>query len=114
MAAFASQASVRSQWGKEHHLGTHTKSVRDQIHGDILLYDRELEAIDTPQYQRLRDLKQLGSSYYVFPGATHNRFEHCLGTGHLAGEMLSHLKVAQPYLDVRAELRNVLEPDWRR
>ncbi|CAG8845873.1 42103_t:CDS:2, partial [Gigaspora margarita] len=43
-----------------------------------------VEFIDTKAFQRLRDIKQLRNSYYIFPGACHNRFEHSLGTAHLA------------------------------
>ncbi|KAG6331004.1 hypothetical protein ID866_8084 [Astraeus odoratus] len=51
-------------------------------------------------FQRLRYIKQLGLTYYVFPGAAHNRFEHCLGVGHLARLMATHLKNAQPHLGI--------------
>ena len=40
-----------------------------------------LEYVDSEPFQRLRDLKQLGSAYFVFPGASHNRFEHSIGAG---------------------------------
>ncbi|KAI8801937.1 hypothetical protein BJ742DRAFT_661575, partial [Cladochytrium replicatum] len=70
------------------------------IHGHIELDETLLHFVDTPQFQRLRDLKQLGSAYYVFPGASHNRFEHSIGVSHLAGKMLSHLKLMDPALDV--------------
>ena len=51
----------------------------DPIHGHIELHPLCVRIIDTPQFQRLRYLKQLGSCYFVYPGATHNRFEHSLG-----------------------------------
>jgi len=51
----------------------------DPIHGSIELHWLLVKLIDTPQFQRLRRLKQLGASYYVFPGACHQRFEHSIG-----------------------------------
>ena len=77
-----------------------SKLIFDPIHGHISLDSSVLSFIDTPQFQRLRDLKQLGSSYYVFPGATHNRFEHSIGTHHLAERMLLHIQYHQPELDL--------------
>jgi HD superfamily phosphohydrolase len=61
---------------------------------------REIQVVDTPQFQRLRDLKQLGSSYYIFPGASHNRFEHSLGVSHLAGSLARRFSTSQGELDM--------------
>ncbi|XP_023186967.1 deoxynucleoside triphosphate triphosphohydrolase SAMHD1-like isoform X2 [Xiphophorus maculatus] len=77
-----------------------SKVFNDPIHGNIELHPILVKIIDTPQFQRLRNLKQLGGTYYVYPGASHNRFEHSIGVAHLAGELLQTLKEKQPGLGI--------------
>ncbi|HDN65563.1 MAG TPA: HD domain-containing protein, partial [Methanosarcinales archaeon] len=60
------------------------KVIRDPIHGYIELDEAALSLVDTPVMQRLRRIKQLGLTSFVYPGANHTRFEHSLGTYHLA------------------------------
>ncbi|MFO0946396.1 MAG: HD domain-containing protein [Planctomycetota bacterium] len=56
------------------------KTFRDAVHGDMQFDPVEMSVIDTPAMQRLRGIKQLGTSNLVFPSAAHSRFEHSLGT----------------------------------
>jgi len=56
------------------------KIIREPLHGDICLSDEEVRVINTYEMQRLRRVKQLGLKHLVYPGATHSRFEHSLGT----------------------------------
>ncbi len=53
--------------------------VRDPVHGSIHILAEEAPIIRAPFFQRLRNIKQLGFSEYVFPGATHTRFIHSIG-----------------------------------
>jgi HD superfamily phosphohydrolase len=53
--------------------------VRDPVHGSIHILPEEAPIIKAPFFQRLRNIKQLGFSEYVFPGATHTRFIHSIG-----------------------------------
>src|SRR3990167_1177821 len=48
--------------------------------------------MDTSIFQRLRRIKQLGLSHYVYPSAVHTRFEHSLGVMHLSGEVIERLR----------------------
>ena len=61
--------------------------VRDPIHDYIDLSSVEVKLVDTPAYQRLRWIKQLGPTNLVYPGANHTRHEHCMGTSHVVGKM---------------------------
>lgn len=59
--------------------------IRDPIHGPIEVSPQEKAVIAHPLVQRLRRVRQLGFAEEVFPGATHTRFLHSIGTMHLAG-----------------------------
>jgi len=61
--------------------------VRDAVHVFIGFDEDERRIIDSPPYQRLRHIHQLALTYNVYSGASHKRFEHCLGVMHLAGRI---------------------------
>jgi len=67
------------------------KTIRDPIHGTIVLSELELELIDTPQLQRLRHIKQNGLCYLIYPAMNSTRFEHSLGVMQLAKLAGEHL-----------------------
>lgn len=70
------------------------KRIRDPIHGLITFdFSNEVEKaawrlINTPEFQRLRRVKQLGVSEFTFPGATHTRLSHSIGVFHLARRLM--------------------------
>ena len=65
--------------------------VKDPVHQNIYLSDFEKRIVDTPEFQRLRRIKQLGVTYLVYPGAMHTRFEHSLGTMHMASRIAEQI-----------------------
>lgn len=78
-----------------------SKYLSDYIHGYMLFSRGVINFIDTPQFQRLRDLKQLGTTFLIFPGATHTRFEHSLGVAHLSSTWMERFKLSQPELEIK-------------
>ena len=65
--------------------------IRDPVHGYVKMTRVERDLVDTPFIQRLRRVHQLAGSYLVYPGAVHTRFEHVVGTMHLAGQIAESL-----------------------
>src|SRR5688572_12204491 len=80
------------------------KVIRDPLWNNIRVEPLAIRLIDTAAFQRLRYVRQLGLAFLVYPGAVHSRFEHALGTYHLARKALD-------MLGERGDLRDVGEPD---
>ena len=68
-----------------------SNTFRDPIHGYIGVFDWEKDIIDTPAFQRLRTIHQLGLTSYVYHGAEQSRFGHSLGVMHLAGRFVERI-----------------------
>jgi uncharacterized protein len=90
---------------------TREQRIRDPVHGLITFSNDKLDQLgwallDTPEFQRLRRIKQLGPADLIFPGATHSRFAHCVGVFHTARGLLGIIRreVGKAYDERRAEV----------
>ena len=64
------------------------KVLKDPVHKDIWLTKTEVDIIDSEDFQRLRYIRQLGTAFILYPGAQHTRFDHSLGTLHVAKKII--------------------------
>lgn len=76
-----------------------TKYIMDAIFNMIPIDSRLFQIIDTPHFQRLRYIKQLGTTYLCFPTASHTRFSHSIGAAYLASRVFDMIN--EPELDLR-------------
>lgn len=84
----------RAYWGE----------IKDPVHGYVYVTENEKDVIDTYPMQRLRRLRQLAGSEYVYPGANHTRFEHCLGVMYLAGKVVENPNLSRIVSDEEADM----------
>src|SRR5690606_37864377 len=66
-------------------------TIRDPLWNNVRVDSTAHALMDTPVFQRMRYVRQLGWAFLVYPGATHSRFEHALGAYHLAQRSLALL-----------------------
>ncbi|HIP62619.1 MAG TPA: HD domain-containing protein [Archaeoglobus profundus] len=71
------------------------KYIHDPIHGQLKIDDWLIKIIDTPEFQRLRRISQLGFANLVYPGANHTRFEHSIGTMHIARLLVERMDISE-------------------
>lgn len=81
--------------------------VKDPVHGYVYLTESEKTVMDSYPMQRLRRLRQLAGSEYVYPGANHTRFEHCIGVMYLAGKVLENPSISRIVTDEEAEVARI-------
>jgi len=79
--------------------------ITDVIHRSITLHPLCVQIVDTPEFQRLRGISQLGTVQWVFPCARHDRFQHALGVSHLASEWARQFQREQPELHISDQAR---------
>ena len=78
-----------------------SRNVNCPLHGFITLTKRMCMIVDTPEFKRLHNLRQLGITYIVYPSANHTRFEHSIGVSHLAKILAKSLQKHQPELEIK-------------
>lgn len=87
---------------------------RDPVHGFIEVSDEELKIIDSPPFQRLRNIHQLATTYLVYHGAEHTRFGHSIGVMHLTSRVFDSVVKKNPLLFSQDEKENECKVAWYR
>jgi HD superfamily phosphohydrolase len=91
---------ITRPWGLDAKWLKPSKTITEPVHQDVYLTEIERSFVDSRPVQRLRRVRQLGTTALVYPGATHTRFAHSIGT----------LRSAQDLLDAVLDQRNGPRP----
>jgi uncharacterized protein len=75
------------------------KTIRIAVSNDVRLTQLELDIIDSPTFQRLRQIRQLGPSFWVYPTALHTRFDHSIGVLAAVDNMIDAIRAATVHVD---------------
>ena len=86
-----------------------SRIINCPLYGFINITPRMGFIIDTPEFKRLHNLRQLGATYLVYPSANHTRFEHSLGVSHLAKKLLLSLKEKNPDKNITDDLIELVQ-----
>ena len=102
----------KKNWNMAENVRQEGKIIRDSIHGNIEVKGLFLELMELPELQRLHNIRQLGFTYLVYPGANHTRLEHSLGTCFVARRMADMLDIESPAFIASALLHDIGHPPF--
>lgn len=80
--------------------------IRDSVHGDITVDKNIITIINTPEFQRLRRIKQLSVANMIFPSADHTRFSHSIGTYHVMKKIVTHIQKQLSKINIEIDDRD--------
>lgn len=83
-----------SEYNPEKH--AREKSIRDAVWGTCRFYPWEVAILDSPLLQRLRDIRQTGLAYLVYPTSVHSRFDHTLGVVTISSRIVRSINDKHP------------------
>ena len=81
------------------------RNINDSIYGTIQLTNFAVKIIDTIEFQRLRNMKQLSTCNYIFQNAVHTRFEHSIGTYYLSQQLTSQISIDSNKNDINNDIK---------
>jgi len=116
---YISSAKAMSENPAPKKVSKHYHELRDPVHIFVHFDSDERKVVNSRPLQRLRHIHQLALSYLIYPGATHRRFEHCLGVMELAGRVFDVVTSQDNVTDrIRESLPEIKKPNelqyWRR
>ncbi len=87
---------------------TGKKTIHDPVWGSIDYSEWEMQIIDCPLFQRLRDINQVGLAMLTYPAARHSRFEHSLGVASAAKIMCDKIDKNSENFNIPPEIKNAI------
>ena len=87
---------------------TGKKTIHDPVWGSVDYSDWEMQLIDSPLFQRLRDIHQVGLAMLTYPAARHSRFEHSLGVAAAAKIMCDKIEKNTDDFSISPDSRNTI------
>ena len=85
-----------------------SKTIHDSVWGSIEYSEWEMQLIDSPLMQRLRDVHQVGLAMLTYPAARHSRFEHSLGVAAAAKRMCERVNANSSGFKIDEENKNCI------